>query len=308
MGSQELKPILTLFTTPKPFTRESIALIQLNALRSWLALGPEVEVLVIGEEEGVASVAQALGVRHIPEVARSPLGVPFIPSLFEQARRHGQAPFLAYVNADILLTSSLLKALRSVASQMRMFLLVGRRWDLDVRVPLTFDVGWEARLREWVQREGRLHSRAGIDYFVFPREAFQALPPLVVGRAGWDNWMIYHARAQRWPVVDATSDVLVVHQNHDYAHLFNENSGKRPYWDEGSQYNIEVAGGWHRMYTLWEASHELCGGRVRPKRPSFGEWIHRLELALQRQGFPHRGWKRIGLRWLRWVRFALERR
>ena len=45
-------PLITLFTAPKPFTNPHIALIQRNALRSWQALGTEVEVLLIGQEEG----------------------------------------------------------------------------------------------------------------------------------------------------------------------------------------------------------------------------------------------------------------
>ncbi|RMD63401.1 hypothetical protein D6833_05700 [Candidatus Parcubacteria bacterium] len=306
MKGQKEQPLLTLFTTPKPFDREHIALIQRNAIRSWLALGPEVEVLLIGDEKGVAEVAREFNIQHVPEVTRGVHGTPLIPSLFEQARRHGRAPFFAYVNADIVLTSSLLTALRVVASQMPFFLLVGQRWDLDVREPLAFEQGWEARLRAWVSREGVLHSRAGLDFFVFPRDLFVEIPPLVVGRAGWDNWMIYHAREQGWPVVDVSSEVLVVHQNHDYAHL-QIAAGERPYWHEGAQYNITIAGGLHRMYTLWEASHELCEERVRRRRASLGALIHRVELALQGRGFPHRGWRRIALRRLRRLRFALER-
>ena len=30
------------------------------------------------------------------------------------------------------------------------------------------------------------------------------MPDFAIGRAGWDNWMIYHARQQGWPVIDGT--------------------------------------------------------------------------------------------------------
>ena len=291
------QPLLTLFTAPKPFDREHIALIQRNALRSWLALGPAVEVLLIGDEPGVSEVAQEMGIRHLPEVGRNAHGTPRIDAMFALARRYARAPFLGYVNADILLTSDLLAALRTVAAQVSPFLLVGRRWDLDVKEALTFDPGWEERLRRWVRRAGRLHSRAGIDFFVFPREAFQDVPPLVVGRAGWDNWMIYHAREQGWPVVDATPTVLVVHQNHDYAHL---PSGQAPYKVAEALENIRLAGGKARMYTLWEATHTLREGRLRPLRYGFPGWLRRLELALvRRYGEPPRGWPRRALRFIR---------
>ena len=58
--------LLTIFTTPKPFKETNIITIQRNALRSWQALGDEVEVLMIGNDEGVAENARLLGVRAHP--------------------------------------------------------------------------------------------------------------------------------------------------------------------------------------------------------------------------------------------------
>ena len=50
--------MLTLFSTPKPF-RGHIAVIQTNAIRSWLELEPACEVILFGDEEGTAEVAAA---------------------------------------------------------------------------------------------------------------------------------------------------------------------------------------------------------------------------------------------------------
>ncbi len=298
-------PWLTLFTAPKPFDRPHIALIQRNAIRSWLALGPEVAVLLLGDEPGIAEAAQEMGVRHIPQVACNDRGTPLIPSLFAVAHEASPTPYLCYLNGDIVLLPDFLPALKAVAAQVDgCFLAVGQRWDLDVREPLDFGPGWDARLRERVAREGRLHSRHGIDFFAFPQGCFRDIPPLVVGRSGWDNWMIYHARSQGWPVVDLTPSVLVVHQNHDYAHL---PGGQPHYRQEESERNVALAGGPARMYTLWEASHELRHGRVRRKPWHVAAWIHRQELRLLRDGFPHHGWRRLLIRRLRRLRFGLER-
>jgi hypothetical protein len=47
---------LTIFTSPKPFTKNPhINLIQRNAIQSWLHLGPEVEVFMMGDEAGMGS-------------------------------------------------------------------------------------------------------------------------------------------------------------------------------------------------------------------------------------------------------------
>ncbi len=299
-------PWLTLFSAPKPFDRPAIALIQRNAIRSWLALGSEVEVVLLGDEVGLAEVAQEMGVRHIPDVACNEQGTPLIPSLFARAHEVSSAPYLCYLNGDIVLLPDFLPALRTVARQVNgCFLAVGQRWDLDVEEPLDFAPDWASRLREQVSREGKLHSRDGIDFFAFPKGCFEDIPPLVVGRSGWDNWMIYHARAREWPVVDLSWSVLVVHQNHDYAHL----PGGQPHYRQAeSLRNIELAGGLAHMYTLREASHVLTKKGVRRRPWQLAAWIHRLELRLQRQGFPRRGWRLLLLRGLRWVRFGLERR
>ena len=49
--------LLTLFSAPKPFTDPHIALIQRNAIRSWTLL-PDVEVILLGEETGLAEAAR----------------------------------------------------------------------------------------------------------------------------------------------------------------------------------------------------------------------------------------------------------
>ncbi|WP_054520439.1 hypothetical protein [Thermanaerothrix daxensis] len=246
---------LTLFTTPKPFTDPHIARIQRNAIRSWMALGDEVDVILVGDEVGVAEVARELGVRHVPEVARNSYGTPLIPAIFEQARLHSHSPVLAYVNADILLTPSFLQGARVVHNVMPRFLIVGQRWDLEVQDDLVIEAGWEEALRQQVQMHGRRHPPGGSDYFIFPRECFQNLPPMAVGRAGWDNWMIYFARQQGWPVVDASRSIFIVHQNHDYRHL----PGGQPHYRlPETEENVRLGGGRRTIFTLLDATHVLC--------------------------------------------------
>ncbi len=59
--------MLTIFTVPKPF-RGHIKVIQTNAIRSWLLLRPECEVILFGNDEGTAEIACELGRRHIPNI------------------------------------------------------------------------------------------------------------------------------------------------------------------------------------------------------------------------------------------------
>ena len=95
--------LITIFITPKGFDREHIALIQRNAIRSWKALGDDVDILLIGDDPGVEENAAALGVRYVKEVKRNASGTPMLDDIFRIAREKSDSPLLAYVNADIIL-------------------------------------------------------------------------------------------------------------------------------------------------------------------------------------------------------------
>jgi hypothetical protein len=251
---------ITIFTAPKAFTQPHIAMIQRNAIQSWMHLGDEVRVLLVGEEAGMAEFAAENGLQHLPDVARNARGTPLVSSIFELARQNSTSPLMAYVNADILLTPDFIKAARQVLSQAERFLIVSQRWDLDLQQALDFSPGWDTRLQEQVKGHGRLHPPGGSDFFIFPRTCFTKLPGFAIGRAGWDNWMFYYARLQRWLVVDATPSLTVIHQDHDYSHLPD---GQPHYRLPETADNIRLAGGRRAIFTLLDSDYSLESGTVR---------------------------------------------
>jgi len=251
---------LTIFTAPKPFTDPHIRLIQRNAIQSWLHLEPEVEVIVVGEEDGLAETAAEFGVKHLPNVRRNQVGTPLVNSIFHLASESSQSPVLAYVNADILLMPDFVSAALQVQQVMRRYLIVGQRWDLDVREPVTFSETWVGDLKNRVAQQGRLHPRGGSDYFIYPRGCFEVIPAFAVGRAGWDNWMFYKARFEGWPLIDATQSIQIIHQDHDYRHL---PQGKPHYRLPETTDNIQLAGGPRTIFNLLDADRELVDGKVR---------------------------------------------
>ena len=95
-----MPPLLTLFTAPKPFTNPHIDIIQRNALRSWQSLGEAVDVVFIGDEEGMAEAAADLNLRQIKQVRTNQNKTPLLSSIFDLGRSINQSPFLAYVNAE----------------------------------------------------------------------------------------------------------------------------------------------------------------------------------------------------------------
>jgi hypothetical protein len=278
-------PELTIFTAPKPFTNPHVAIIQRNAIRSWLQMGPAVEVCLVGQETGLAEVAKEYGVAHLPDVARNERGTPLVSSIFDLARRHSYSPLLCYVNADILMYPDFVDQARKVAAQVENFLVVGQRWDLDGTELLDFSPGWDQRLRADVAHRGRLHLPAGSDYFVFPRHIFTDMPAFAIGRAGWDNWMLYQALKQRWHLIDATASLDIVHQNHDYSHL---PGGKPHYQQEETFINAALGGGMRNMFILLDAPYQLVEGKVRPARLSRARilrWVERWLRPEREQGW-----------------------
>lgn len=251
--------MLTIFTTPKPF-RGHIGVIQTNAIQSWVLLRPEPEVILFGSEEGTAEVASRFGIRHIAEVECNEYGTPLVSSIFSIAQDVASHQLMCYVNADIILISDFLTAIRQV--QRQSFLIVGQRWDVDVKEPVDFDKpDWEACLRTRVTEEGKLHPKSGIDYFVFSRGLYNDIPPLAIGRGVWDNWLIYRARSLKAPVIDATEAITAIHQNHDYSHHTGGIMGIQ----EGPERkrNIELMGGVDHAFSLDYATWILTPKDIR---------------------------------------------
>jgi hypothetical protein len=216
--------MITFFTTAKPFTGLA-AVTQYNTLACWRALMPQSEVLLIGEEPGAADVAKELGVRLIPDVQRSEFGTPLLRSVFSTAEENAAFPLLMYANADILFTGRLPQAARALSGRRNPFLLVGRRWDTEIRERFDFSKpDWEQRLVDAAKTRGKPGTKSALDYFLFPkgawggREGWTEFPPLAIGRSAWDDWLVFWARARRMDVISGTDFILAVHQNHDYSH------------------------------------------------------------------------------------------
>jgi hypothetical protein len=215
----------TIFTIPKAFSGQA-GVAQRNAVRSWLALRPECEIILFGDDPGVAACAQELGVRHVPEVQGNEFGTPRLDDVFAQAERMARFPTLCYANADIILPAGFPDAVRRVQARFRRFLMVGQCVDLRVDEELDFADGrTPALLDERARTAGALRPPVAMDYFVFPKGILGELPPFVVGRPGWDNWMIKRATQLRIPVVDASQSLHAIHQNHDYAHVPKSTGG-----------------------------------------------------------------------------------
>jgi hypothetical protein len=247
--------MLTIFATPKAF-RGHIDVIQRNAIKSWALLPINPEIILFGDDEGTAEVAREFGLRHIPKVARNESGAPLVHDLFAQAEQLSMNDLLCYANADILLMSDFASAVRRISQQPDSLLMVGQRMDVDISERIDFaEPDWEQLLRRQAHAVGKLRPPNAIDYFVFTKGLGTNLLPLALGRRGWDNWFLWHARARKAAVIDASREVLVVHQNHDYSH--HPDGSKGVFSGPEAQRNRELIGEWYHLHTIEDATHRL---------------------------------------------------
>jgi hypothetical protein len=246
---------LTILACPKPFTGHT-AVIQRNAIKSWTLLEPRPQILLFGDENGTGAVCAELDLRHVPDVARHEGGTPLLNAMVETAQATTAGRLFCFINSDIVLMQDFAEAVDQVARRKRVFLLIGQRRDLDVTEPLSFADGrWQEALRDGVKERGRLHGPFGIDYFVFTAGLFDPIPPLMIGRAAVDNWMVYRARSRWAPVIDATDVVTAVHQNHDYSHLPAGREGV--FEGADAQVNWRLAGGPEYRFWISDRTHTL---------------------------------------------------
>ncbi|HET8923503.1 MAG TPA: hypothetical protein VFN26_10965 [Candidatus Acidoferrum sp.] len=248
--------MLTFFTTAKPFLGHS-NVIQRNALGSWKRLHPDVEIILFGDDEGAGKVAQESGIRHEMHVERDQRGLKRLDYMFSKAQAVARHDLLCYINCDIILTKDFVLALKRVKQAHRQFLMVGRRRDMQINEGCDFErEDWQAQLRARALEKAKVRTPEWIDYFAFSRGLYGAdLPPFVVGRVFWDNWLVWKAREEKYPVIDASAVIMAVHQNHDYGYHSQGKDGV--FHGEESARNYKLAGGWKHLYTITDATEVL---------------------------------------------------
>ena len=256
--------MVTFFTIPKAFAGH-IGIIQRNALQSWSQLRPQPEIIVCGDELGTEEVTSEFGLKRIKSIEKSELGTPLLDDVFAQVARTASYHTMVYANSDIMFTNRIMRCTSSLPLRA---LISGRRWNTQISTAWNFTTeAWERDLEEYIKARGKLYNYDAMDYFIFDRRSrLVELPPFIVGRPGWDNWMIFRARQLRMRVIDATEEILAVHQNHDYRHV-PQQIGQKWSGPEADK-NRELKGIGH--FSLLDATHWMTpNGIIRAKGESY---------------------------------------
>jgi hypothetical protein len=288
--------VFSFFTTCKPFHGHS-AIIQRNALRSWKLLHPDVEVIVFGDEDGAAEVCGEYGLRHEPHVKRFESKLPYVNWMFDRAQDIARHPYLCYSNCDIVLLNDFREAFEKALAWKKRFLMVAQRWDTDVQEPIDFsDRDWASKFHQRAVTAGKLQIPEFVDFFVFPRGLYDAVPPLIVGYSYWDHWMVWKALSAGCPVLDASHFIVPVHQNHAYSTTPERSKGSRT--DPLAMRNFELSGSGKHLRSMRDSTHRIARSglihRTRLRRLLESEPLLNLRQSIAEKTFKLRD--RLGLR------------
>jgi len=201
----------SIFATCKPFVGE-MAYIQENAIRSWLTLEPRVDLVLIGDDSGAKEISGRLGCRFYADVERAFCGAPLFNSLFALGQQLAKHDVVCYLNADLIVLQDFADALCHVAANFEWFLMIGKHWRVGAGGLLDFRPGWQQGLKQSLAQ----HSKpTALDYFGFRRGLYvDDLPEYAMGYYCWDTFLMWDAMCREVPVVDVSSVVTVVHQEH----------------------------------------------------------------------------------------------
>ena len=279
--------MVTLFALPKAFQGHN-NMIQRNALESWRRIDGNPQIILFGDDEGVPEVANELNLEYGGSVSRTENGTPRVDDLFMKGETFARYELVVYCNADIILPPDFAQILDGIAKQFDKMLVIGQRWDLDIRKPVDFsDERWLMRLKSQALREGCLHRQSGVDYFAFRRGLYPFIPPMAIGRVAWDNWLVIEARKRGAAIVDATEAIFAVHQEHDYAH----GGGREEIWKGvEAKRNLALAGipnglaGWIQNAATWRlrANNRLIPAAKTPDKANISrqtaDWTSEVEV------------------------------
>ena len=224
-------PLLCIFTTFKPVDYKT--LVYQNVLRNWILLSPRRirPVLFIpsadrwlfsrvpdGDQSPlnrtIGDLASSLGWLVVVPPRVNDHKVPHLKEMFFYVEKlYPDCLFYGYANGDVLFNDGLVRSLEAVAEvlgPLRRTLIVGKRTNvvLDAReIYLPCDV------ERLAKTEGRLFISDAQDYFFMtPQFPWSYIPDVVVGRPGYDNFLVATAIRKGVSVVDATRSLVALHQ------------------------------------------------------------------------------------------------
>lgn len=209
-------PLLLLFTTFHPTLPKSH--IFENTLRNWALLRPIVQPVMFYDTDlnrKWKERLKSLGWGLVPIPKPNAYDLPVLRFLFETAIDMYPAHYYGYANGDVLFDESLVLTLHALYQHpvIEDFFLIGRR--INYPIPTGHQFYNLAEVRQYAGRDqAEMFIKEAQDYFITTKGGipWDNIPSFVVGRVGYDNWLVSYAMQNGPVVIDGTNTLLCLHQ------------------------------------------------------------------------------------------------
>ena len=187
----------------------------------------------------------------------------------EIIKKKVDATAIVHVSTDIILNQTFIDTVLKINNIFinKSFYVVGQRIDINESFDLT-KCSLDEDFFKKLKNIGNLHTPTAMDYFVFSRNFDIKMPPFVIGRPGWDSWLVSFCKKKKIPVIDATCSIDAFHQNHSYP------TKKKNYFQSECNYNFKLAGGNKNLMNIREADYIFINNQL--KKPK--GWRHLLSI------------------------------
>ncbi|KAL4237760.1 hypothetical protein ACF0H5_002472 [Mactra antiquata] len=208
--------LLTLFTT-WVYDEDKFP-INYKTMINWKTLLSNANLIVFSNSSEVQHHSELAGFTILP-VTHEADGSPVLPTMFKAAKKKFQSQFYGFANADILFNDSLMKTLSSLVCNLNSsyiqngLLIVGRRINVPAMNVTGQDAISSSSLARISKSSGSLFQTDAEDYFITDMNYnWNNFLPVVIGRRGYDNWVVAYSRYNNITVMDATESILCIHQ------------------------------------------------------------------------------------------------
>ena len=207
--------MFTIFTFPRPF-KSPFNTPQLNAINSWKKIHKDVEIYLINDELNTAKEFAIKNKIKCIDGKFSKYGSPLLKDAIESINKVAKNDIILFINTDIIYIDGIKRTFDVVLNNFDKYFIVGRRVDYDVDYKISFnDKDYKKKLIS-MYKNGAMHGLSGLDYWMFPKNTFNEIPNFVIGKPGYDNWLLAESKRKSISVIDASNSIRILHQNHYY--------------------------------------------------------------------------------------------
>ena len=243
---QKNDKLLVIFTSFKNDPNKSE--IHQEVINNWLSLGNDIQPVFFYNQTNPMmwdSMALKKGWIGIPIGKTNKYETPMLKDFYATITNRMKSKFYGFCNGDILFDNGTRNTLKQILKHTTILnntaLVIGRRTNIEYQDYHTLKVlhpNYTKSLSQIANSKGVLFTERAEDYFfVYLPQNFpwDDIKDVVIGRPGYDNYLVSEAIKMNVSVIDTTNTILA-------AHLTGIDGNNAGFLNIDKEYNIELIG------------------------------------------------------------------